>query len=77
MIGPFSIDRRYPFDWNTLSGYLVAWLIQCARNSLGPVFIFSAIQIMAKDSTQYAAEFNFMATAITNKNRADTNEALV
>lgn len=72
---------RYPFDWKTPSGYLAAWLAQCAAAApvgsiytqfqnifFGSVWLFIVI---ATDITQDVAAFNFNVATKSNKNRKE------
>lgn len=72
----FRIHQRYPFDWKSFPGYLLAWLIQCLfPPSGGSMYMqFSNIFFgscglfifMAKDITRDMAAFNASAKTTTS-----------
>lgn len=81
IIVKFSFSR-YPFDWKTPFGYLLAWLAQCATApTLGSIYIqFPNLLIgscwlfifIAEDVTQDVTAFNVIVKATTaNKNRVE------
>lgn len=75
------IRKRYPFDWRTPYGYLVAWLAQCAAGTtvgcsvtqflnlvFGSCWLFIFI---AEDIAQDVAAFNIIAATTPDKKSAE------
>lgn len=76
------IERRYPFDWKTPYGYLVAWLLQCVGSTTnGMIYVHFLYLVfgsswffifIADDITMDMAAFNIDAkTETSNENHTE------
>lgn len=78
----FEFNRRWPFDWKTPLGYLMAWLVQsamCATAGLTDIVFFNLIFgscwlfiHMSEDTTMDLAAFNTDITSNRKKIRPQT-----
>lgn len=75
------IQKKYPFDWRTPSGFLVAWLVQSTG---GPISGFIYMQFLylvfgscwlfifiAQDITQEVVAFNILVKRKSDDNRVE------
>lgn len=78
----FHSKIRFPFDWKTPCGYLVAWFTQCAGCIVGVNIDIQFLNLVfgscwlfifiAEDITQDVIEFNlFVAEATSNEDRTE------
>lgn len=76
----FCIELRFPFDWRTPSGYLMAWFAQCAGALTGgsiytqfPNLVFGTCWLfifIAEDITMEVDAFNVDVKRSLGRNRA-------
>lgn len=81
----FHCTARYPFDWKTPRGFLMAWLSQCAgafslviAYTQSTNFVFGSCWLficIIEDIAQDVFAFNSFATTTSHKNRVELTKS--